>query len=124
TLSVNQKIGIFAMKITFKTKQLQKLANNYERCQKKMGQRRTDLLNKRLGDLNNANTLEDVRYLPGKYHELKGDRKGEWACNLDHPYRLVFEPHENPIPTNKDGQYIWVKIKGVEILEITDYHGK
>ena len=36
----------------------------------------------------------------GHYHELTGDRKGEWACDLDQPYRLIFEPHEKPIPVS------------------------
>ena len=87
-----------------------------------MGARRAKIFNRRLGDLQNASTLEDVRNLPGNYHELTGDRKGQWACSIDHPYRLVFEPHANPIPTDDDGKYIWLEIKGVEIIEIIDYH--
>ena len=71
-----------------------------------------------------ADTLEDVRYLPGNYHELTADRKGQWACDLDQPYRLIFQPHENPIPEDENGKYIWIEITGVEILEITNYHGK
>ena len=71
-----------------------------------------------------AETLEEVRNLPGRYHELTGNRKGQWACDLDHPYRLIFVPHEDPIPTNPDGQYIWIEIKGVEIIDIGNYHGK
>jgi len=35
---------------------------------------------------------------------------------------IGFEPHENPIPENESGQYIWFEIKGVEIIEIVDYH--
>lgn len=27
--------------------------------------------------------------LLGHYHELLGDRKGEWACDLDQPNRLL-----------------------------------
>ncbi len=88
-----------------------------------MGPIRAKLYNRRLGDLRNAQTLEDVRNLPGHYHELKNDRKGQWACDLDQPYRLVFEPHEKPIPADEDGKYIWLQIKGVEIIEIIDYHG-
>jgi proteic killer suppression protein len=110
--------------ITFYDKKLEKLANDFKKCQKKMGKLRANHFNKRLGDLSNAVTLEDVRYLPGKYHELTGNRKGQWACNLDHPYRLVFEPHEKPIPTDEDGKYLWIEIKGVEVIEITNYHGK
>jgi proteic killer suppression protein len=48
-----------------------------------MGQQRARLYNIRLGDLAKATTLEDVRNLPGNYHELKKNRKGQWACDLD-----------------------------------------
>ena len=38
--------------------------------------------------------------------------------------RLIFRPHEEPIPTDKDGKHVWIEITGVEFLEITNYHGK
>ena len=87
-------------------------------------QTRAELFQKRLRDLYRADTLEDVRYLPGRYHELSENRKGQWACDLDQPYRLIFEPHEDPIPTDENGKYVWIEIKGVEIVEIVNYHGK
>ncbi len=112
------------MNITFNRKQLEKLSNDYKKCQKVMGQTRAKLFQKRLGDLLNAHSLEDVRFLPGRYHELTGNMKGKWACDLDQPYRLIFEPYESPIPTDADGKYLWAEIRGVEIVEISDYHGK
>jgi len=33
-------------------------------------------------------------------------RNDQSACDLEKPYRLIFTPHENPIPTNEHGQYI------------------
>jgi proteic killer suppression protein len=87
-----------------------------------MGPARAKLFNKRLTDLYDAESLEDVRYLPGKYHELIGNRKGQWSCDLDQPYRLIFQPCEDPIPANEHGQYIWLEIVDVEIIEIVDYH--
>lgn len=112
------------MEISFRNKKLEKIASNFRKCQKEFGQIRANLFMQRLADLYTALTLEDVRYLPGNYHELTADRKGQWACDLDQPYRLVFEPHESPIPTDRSGRYIWVEIKGVEIIEIVNYHGK
>lgn len=67
---------------------------------------------------------EDVRNLPGHYHELRDDRKGQWSCDLDQPYRLIFKPHEDPIPEDEYGRYIWIEITVVEIIEIANYHGK
>lgn len=110
------------MEITFSDNKIAKLVNDDRKMLKVLGQQRATILRRRLTQLKDATTLEEARYLPGNYHELKNDRKGQWACDLDQPYRLVFTPHEDPIPVNEAGQYIWIEITGVEILEITDYH--
>lgn len=112
------------MDIFFQSKKLKKIASDPRKCLKEFGKIRADLLLARLSDFEDAESLEDVRYLPGNYHELVGDRKGQWACDLDQPYRLIFEPHEDPIPTDDNGKYVWIEIKGVEIVEIVNYHGK
>ena len=110
------------MNIKFESNNLEKYANNDRLGSKKLGQKRFKKFKQRLDQLKASKTLEDVRFQPGWFHELTSDRKGQWACDLDHPYRLNFEPQENPIPTNDDGKYIWVEIKAVEIIEIDDYH--
>lgn len=110
------------MKITFTDRKLEKLANDDRKCLKEMGKIRAGKYKLRLTQLGFAQALEDVRNLPGNYHELVGNQKGKWACDLDQPYRLVFTPHENLIPTNPDGKYIWLDIHGVEVIEIVDYH--
>lgn len=112
------------MNISFQNKKLEKLLDNPSKLARELGPIRAKLFLRRLGVLADASTLEDVRYEPGNFHELKADRKGQWACDLDQPYRLIFEPHEAPIPTDSTGRYVWVEIKGVEIIEITNYHGK
>ena len=110
------------MKITYKTKHLQKCAENKSYGNKHLGSVQMEKYQRRLGDLEAAETLEDTRNLPGHYHELTGNRKGEWATSLDGQNRLIFIPHESPIPTDNDGKYIWIEIKGIEIKEIVDYH--
>ncbi len=110
------------MKITFSDRKLEKLANDDRKMLKELGKIRAEKFRLRLFQLHNAETLEDVRNLPGRYHELTGDRKGQWACDLDQPYRLIFETHEKPIPTDPDGKYIWFEIKGIEVIEIENYH--
>ena len=110
------------MEVLFQDNKLKKLAENYSKCQQIMGTIRAKLYIKRLNDLYEVYSLEEVRNFPGRYHELSGNRKGQWACDLDHPYRLIFEPHEKPIPTDESGKYTWLEIKEIEIVEITDYH--
>ncbi len=110
------------MDITFRDKKLKKYANEDRLAVQKLGKKRAQVFKQRLDDLMAADTLEDVRFLPGRYHELKENRKGQWSCDLDHPYRLIFVPHEEPIPENEHGQYLWIEITGVEVMEIVDYH--
>lgn len=110
------------MKITFTHKKLENLVNDDRKMLKEFGKIRAQKLRLRLTQLLDAESLEDVRFMPGNYHELKNERKGQWACDLDQPYRLIFTPHEKPIPINEDGQYVWIEIKGVEVIEIVNYH--
>ena len=112
------------MNVTYKNNTLRKYAEVARFSVQKLGPKRSELYLRRIGDLMAANTLENVRHLPGRYHELKDNRKGLWACDLDQPYRLIFKPQENPIPTNSGGHFIWCEIKGVVIQDIDDYHGK
>jgi len=110
------------VEIKFTDKRLEKLANDDRKMLKELGKVRATILRRRLTQMEDANTLEDVRYLPGNYHELTQNRKGQWGCDLDQPYRLIFTAQERPIPSTKDGKYIWLEISGVEIIEIIDYH--
>ncbi|NEX11347.1 MAG: killer suppression protein HigA [Prosthecochloris sp.] len=110
------------MNISFGNKDLKKYANDDRLASRKLGTKRAKVFKQRLDDLRAAETLEDVRYLPGHYHELKENRKGQWSCDLDQPYRMIFIPHEDPIPANADGQYLWIEIRGLDVIEITNYH--
>ncbi len=75
------------MIINFTDSKLEKLANNDRKMLKELGKIRSGLLRRRLTQMRDVTTLEEVRHLPGNYHELKNDRKGRWACDLDQPYR-------------------------------------
>lgn len=110
------------MEITFTDKKLENLVNNDRKLVKEFGKLRANKIITRLTQLRFAANLEEVRNLPGNYHELTNNRKGQWACDLDQPYRLVFMPHEVPIPTNEHGRYIWMEITGAEVIEVVNYH--
>ncbi|MCY1636584.1 type II toxin-antitoxin system RelE/ParE family toxin [Marinifilum sp. D737] len=110
------------MIITFADNKLKKYANNKTLADRKMGPKRSQIYQRRLDDLAAAENFEDLQYLPGRYHQLNGDLKDKWACDLDHPYRLVFEPAEKPIPKDGDGKQMLVEIKSLEIIEVNNYH--
>jgi proteic killer suppression protein len=91
---------------------------------KTFGERRAKVLKKRLDDLDAATTLSDMRFTPGRCHGLVGNRKGQLALDLDQPFRLIFEPADEPIPTREDGGLEWTQVRVIRILEIgVDYHG-
>lgn len=110
------------MTIAFADKKLKKMTDDYALCCRKMGDVRARLLFARLGAFEDARTLENVLNLPGRFHALSGNRQGQWACDLDHPYRLIFRPISDSIPVYPNDRYILSEITAVEILEITDYH--
>lgn len=70
----------------------------------------TDKIHLRIDEITAADTVEMmIQYHIGRCHPLSQNRKGQYAVDLVHPYRLVFE---------KNGDRIQI----VNILEIVDYH--
>ena len=97
------------------------MASSNKVRRKELGEVRAKNFEKRISELKAANCLEDIRYLPqAGIHELKGNRKGQFAANLSGNYRLIFIPLNEPAPR---GSWNWTSITIVEISEITDYHG-
>ena len=77
----------------------------------------------RIGVLRNASTLSKVPTTrPERRHQLKGDRKEQFAVDLVHPFRLVFEPNHVPLPRKQDGGIDLEQVTAIKILEVVDYH--
>ncbi|MCK4663257.1 MAG: killer suppression protein HigA [Bacteroidales bacterium] len=77
------------MIITFADKKLKKYANNNSVAVQKMGAKRAKLYQKRLDDMAATESFVDLKHLPGRFHQLTENRKDQWSCDLDHPYRLT-----------------------------------
>ncbi len=78
-------------------------------------------LQARLKDLESVETLEVMAGLPGHCHELKAERAGQLALDLDGGYRLVFRPAEDAAP-GPGGGLDWSAVRSVVVVEIVDYH--
>lgn len=76
----------------------------------------------RLDQLQAASSLEDMKGLPGRCHELKENRKGQLAVDLIQPYRLVFRPDGNHADIYENNSLAWKKVTSIEVLEIENYH--
>ena len=70
----------------------------------------SELIHQRIDEIAAADSVEMmVKFHIGRCHPLKQNRRGQFAVDLVHPYRLVFE---------KQGTAIQI----AHILEIVDYH--
>ena len=87
------------------------------------GAARAKLIARRLSNLRAADTLADMRHFPGRCHELREDRRGQLALSLDGPYRLIFEPADDPVPCLPGENLDWAHVTTIRILEVVDYHG-
>lgn len=98
------------LKIKYKLNSLERVCTNYSIAQRKYGERMARLIHQRIYELESADSIEMlIKYSIGRCHPLEGDRRGEYAMVLVHPYRLIFE--QNKTDT-----------KVVRINSIEDYH--
>jgi len=111
--------------VYFRTSKFRKHTETIASAQREWGERRGKLLRRRLDELAAAvPSLAMMRKLPGaRCHELTDNLKGKLAVDLDHPYRLLFEPADDPVPRKADGGLDWTKVTAITVLEIIDYHG-
>lgn len=110
------------MEVLFESKQLASACSSSKTSVKTFGPGRAKKLQRRLQQLLAASNLEDLRYTPGRCHELHSDRRGQLSLDLDGPYRLIFRPTADPPPRKNDGGLDWASVETVTIIEIADTH--
>ena len=111
------------MDISFADKKLAKTCNSEKALVKAYGKPNARKIMLRLTLLAAAAALADVPVTPPtRRHELKGDRKGQFAIDVQHPFRIVFQPAHNPVPMKEDGGIDLDAVTTIEIVTIEDYH--
>lgn len=99
-----------SLEIEYSSKSIEKVCTNASAAVKKHGQEMADKIHQRIDEIHAADTVEEmIRFKIGRCHPLHNNRKNQYAVDLVHPYRLVFE---------KMGDEIQI----VNIIEIVDYH--
>lgn len=111
------------MDVSFSIGKVAKICNSAKKLRGEYGPRMAALIQQRLAELQAADTLADMRSLPGaRCHELKGNLAGHLAVDLVHPHRMVFVPDHDPVPSKDDGGMNWDEITAVVVIGIGDYH--
>ena len=111
------------MEIRFRTRRLSRLFNSDRELRREYGAATARAIVTRLEVLNNAATLTQVSTAPPeRRHSLSGQRRGQYAVDLVHPYRLIFEPEHSPLPRQADGGIDTDQVTAITIIEVVDYH--
>jgi proteic killer suppression protein len=111
--------------ISFKSTKLGKDFNDGKRLEKVHGTSRAKKIKARMKALRAASSLHDFSppYSgPERCHELIGNRKGQLSMDLDHPYRLIFIPDHDPLPTKPDGGLDWKLVTAIAVIGVEDTH--
>ena len=110
------------MEISYANSRIEKICTDAKKAKKELGPVGAKVLLQRLNQLESESDLEKLRFYPGNFHELTGDRWGQLAVNLEGLKRLVFEPNHDIRPTKPDGGLDWSSVTSIIIIEIVDYH--
>ncbi|MBQ6320228.1 MAG: type II toxin-antitoxin system RelE/ParE family toxin [Lachnospiraceae bacterium] len=98
------------MKITYKNQKIKKECTDAKTAERKYGFEMAVKIHQRIAEIESAESVEMmIRCRVGRCHPLTNNRKGQYAVDLVHPYRLVFD---------KKGDRIQI----ANVLEIVDYH--
>lgn len=109
------------MIVEYKNRKLQKSLQNYEEARKRYGSEMAKLIILRIEQLIAAQNLSDVSKIPAaRLHPLKGDRKGLWALDLKHPFRLIIRA----VPEGNCSIADLESIKIIRVEEVTNYHDR
>ena len=111
------------MDIAFRTRKLERAFNAAAALQKTFGARMAKVIMMRMVVLKAARNLALVPATPPeRRHQLSGDRDEQFAVDLVHPHRLVFEPNHEPLPRKDDGGIDTEQVTAITILDVIDYH--
>lgn len=114
------------MDILFSSKKLAKKMNDEKEIVKAFGCHSARKIQKILTQLRAADNLAIFAppySPPHRCHELTGNRKGQLSVDVEHPYRLVFEPADNPLPMRDEGGLDWNAVTVINIKGVEDTHG-
>ena len=98
------------MLIEYKSRKIMAVCTDACEAEKNHGKAMAEKIQLRVDQLVAATSVEEmIRFKIGRCHQLTGDRKKQYAVDLIHPYRLVFEKKGN-------------EIQIAHIFGIVDYH--
>lgn len=109
------------MEIQFKNGRLQNLIESEKELKRRYSTNLAKQVQIRMYQLKSSSNLEELFSVKGKWHPLKGNRKGQYAASLPDGERLVIKPSE-PVPYKEDGGIDTSKVDSIIVIAIENYH--
>lgn len=98
------------MKVEYKSRGIEKVCEDASVAERKYGLEMAEKIQLRIAQIRAADSIEMmIQFKIGRCHPLHQNRKNQYAVDLVHPQRLVFEKKGN-------------EIQIANIIEIVDYH--
>lgn len=98
------------MDVEYQNKKIEKICTIASEAEKQYGQKMAEKIHLRIDQIRAADSVEQmIRFDVGRCHPLHYNRDAQYAVDLVHPMRLVFEKKRN-------------EVRVVNIIEIADYH--
>lgn len=98
------------MKVEYRNRSIEKVCTIASAAERSYGRQMAEKIQLRIDQIEAADTVEQmIQYGIGRCHPLHQNRKNQYAVDLVHPMRLVFEKKGN-------------EIQIANIIDITDYH--
>ena len=111
------------MDIVFARRKLEKTFNSETALKRAFGDRMARTIAMRMKVLRHTRTLSMMPATrPDRCHQLEGRRAGQYAVDLVHPRRLVFEPNHDPMPRKEAGGIDTDQLTAITIIKVIDYH--
>lgn len=107
------------MYIEYGDKKLKRALEDERKLTAQYGAANARKICRRLNEIEAAETLGMmVQYRIGRCHPLSGNRQGQFALDLEHPFRLIMVPVYEPGGVAGN----WQSACRIRVLEVTDYH--
>lgn len=98
------------MRVIYKSRKLERVCTRRDEAARRYGEEMAEKLQMRIAELEAVDGIETmVRCRIGRCHRLLGKRQDQYAVDLAHPFRLIFERAEAEEATAR-------------IVEVVDYH--
>lgn len=112
------------MEVNFANNKMQKICNSQKLLQAQYGAPKARKIMMRLNEMYSVDHLAQISVLPPpRRHILSGDRAGQFAVDIKQPFRIVFIPDHDQVPTLECGGADVSKVTKIKIIWIGDYHG-